>query len=424
MLRIILILFLSGLIASCQNQRPENTRVQIKEINGQARFTIDGQVHEIKGLAGHTHLREAHDIGANTIRTYDTTGLQAILDSAHHYKLKVVAGIWLPKSHVPWLYKNEVQRIKLSKELAALGRKYRDHPALLSWCLGNELIFYDLMDFDFSRTYNRLLDSLRSGDPEHPIGTAFANYGHKAILNFALKIRSVDYLIINTFGRLPKLSEDMNDLDFLWSKPFLIGEFGENGPWETEWTKWGAPLEPSSSQKAEITGRRFKELPREHPNFLGALFFNWGWRHEQTHTWFNVFSKDGERSALYYALAMQYGDSPVPEIPKIKSLKIDHSTKANNFWFESNQWHEAQLEIPESLNKDSLEIRWSIRTEDWFFLKADSPPPLPDLIECAKDRQKIRFKTPSKAGPFRLYVSIHNRSRHFAAANLPFYVVQ
>lgn len=141
MLRIILILFLSGLIASCQNQRPENTRVQIKEINGQARFTIDGQVHEIKGLAGHTHLREAHDIGANTIRTYDTTGLQAILDSAHHYKLKVVAGIWLPKSHVPWLYKNEVQRIKLSKELAALGRKYRDHPALLSWCLGNELIF-------------------------------------------------------------------------------------------------------------------------------------------------------------------------------------------------------------------------------------------------------------------------------------------
>ncbi|WP_421751522.1 hypothetical protein [Croceimicrobium sp.] len=424
MLRFTLILFLSILLVSCQYQRPENARVQIQKINGQARFTIDGQVHEIKGLAGHTHLQEAHRIGANTIRTYDTTGLEAILDSAHHHGLKVVAGIWLPKSHVPWLYHSEEHSNKLGKELVALGRKYRDHPALLSWCLGNELIFYDLSDFSFSRTYNRLLDSLRSGDPEHPIGTAFANYGHKAILNFALKIRSIDYLIINTFGRLPKLSDDMDDLDWLWSKPFLIGEFGENGPWETEWTKWGAPLEPSSSQKAEITHRRFKELPGDHPQFLGALFFNWGWRHEQTHTWFNVFSKKGERSALYYELALQYGNSSIPTIPKIESLKIDGTKKANDLWFESNEWHTAQIELPENLSADSLKIEWSVRTEDWFFLKADSPPPLPDLIEYSEDRKSIKFRCPPKAGPFRLFVSIHDQKGHFASANLPFYVVR
>lgn len=418
-----LVIFLFALLSGCQQEESLTGRVQIAEVEGKQRFTIEGEVFHIKGLAGSSHIKEAAAIGANTIRTYDTTGLSSILDSAQAYGLMVVAGIWLPKSHQSWLYKNDQALNKLSGELAALGRRYSDHPALLSWCLGNELIYYDPFNLSFSRAYNRLIDSLKTGDPEHPIGSAFANFGQRAIANFALKIRGLDFLIINTFGRLPKLNEDMKKLDFLNSKPFLIGEFGENGPWEATATQWGAPLEPKSSAKAALLKRRFQELPHEHPNFLGALAFNWGWRQEQTHTWFNVFSKEGEKNALYYALAQQYGQTLKAEIPAIESLLIDQSDEVNTFWFESGEEHLAELQIA-TWPKEPLEISWSIRTEDWYFIKANTPPPLPGLIEPTEEPGRITFRCPPKPGPYRLFVKVSDQNGNFATANLPFYVVQ
>lgn len=419
-----LLLSISISLSSCGRESNPDASVKIEEIDGHWQFTIDGEVHEIKGVSGHAYLKEAASIGINTIRTYDTTHLQALLDTAALYNIKVVAGIWLPKSHEKWLYGNEEYTDKLSSELAALGRKYQNHPALLSWCLGNELVYYKLFDFKFPGTYNRLLDSLRAGDPNHPIGTALANFGQKAALNFALKIQGLDYYLINTFGRLRELEKDMNSLFFLSDKPFLIGEFGENGPWEAEWTKWSAPVEPSSRRKAELLARRFTELPSENPHYLGALVFNWGWRQEQTHTWFNVFSEKGERNALYHFLAQQYGGQKANgQIPGIDTLLIDGIGTYNDFWFDGGQSHTATLRLSEA-SPEGLQIEWSLRTEDWFFLKGDTPPPLPGYIQKSKDPELIVFSTPTKPGPYRLFVKVSDSVGNFATANMPFYVVQ
>lgn len=423
MQKAIVLFFITLCLCACQESAPLNGRVKIETIDGQARITVAGEVYSIKGLSGSSYLKEAAQIGANTIRTYDTTNLQSVLDSAHKYGLMVVAGIWLPKSNQKWLYENDEQTEKLSSELAAIGRKYSQHPALLSWCLGNELVFYNLYDLSFSRTYNILLDSLRLNDPNHPVGTAFANFGQKAAVNFALKIKNLDYLLINTFGRLRELTDDMSSLKSLYSKPFLIGEFGENGPWETIWTTWGAPIEPKSSEKVEVLKKRFSELPKEHPQYLGALVFNWGWRQEQTHTWFNVFSEKGEKNALYYYLAEKYGHPQKGGAPLIGNLRIDGENEANQFWFETNDFHQASLEI-DSIKLRKLNIKWSLRSEDWYFIKADTPPALPGLIQVSEDPRKISFKCPSKPGPYRLFVKVTDSLGNFASANLPFYVVQ
>lgn len=420
----LLLLCVSLSLYSCKREANPDATVKIEELDGQWRFTVNGEVHEIKGVSGQAYLKEAAAIGINTIRTYDTTNLQAVLDSAAYYNIKVVAGIWLPKSPEKWLYGNEEHTSKLSSVLAFLGRKYKDHPALLSWCLGNELIFYNLYDFKFPATYNRLIDSLRSGDPNHPIGTALANFGQKAALNFALKIRPLDYYLINTFGRLREIENDMNSLFFLPDKPFLIGEFGENGPWETEWTKWSAPVEPNSNRKAELLARRFEELPTDNPHYLGAMVFNWGWRQEQTHTWFNVFSEQGERNALYHFLAEKYGgQKEATGLPEIDTLLIDGIGTFNDFWFDGNQSHTAALRLRDAA-PEGLQIEWSLRTEDWFFLKGDTPPALPGYIQKSKDTELIVFTTPDKPGPYRLFVKVSDSLGNFATANMPFYVVQ
>lgn len=420
----LLLLCVSLSLYSCGREANPDATVKIEELDGQWRFTINGEIHEIKGVSGQAYLKEAAAIGINTIRTYDTTNLQAVLDSAAYYNIKVVAGIWLPKSPEKWLYGNEEYTSKLSSELAFLGRKYKDHPALLSWCLGNELIYYNLYDFKFPATYNRLVDSLRSNDPNHPIGTALANFGQKAALNFALKIRPLDYYLINTFGRLREIENDMNSLFFLPDKPFLIGEFGENGPWEAEWTKWSAPVEPNSNRKAELLARRFEELPTDNPHYLGAMVFNWGWRQEQTHTWFNVFSEQGERNALYHFLAEKYGaQKKAVGLPEIDTLLIDGIGTFNDFWFDGNQSHTAALRL-RGAAPEGLQIKWSLRTEDWFFLKGDTPPPLPGYIQKSKNPELIVFTTPDKPGPYRLFVKVSDSLGNFATANMPFYVVQ
>jgi hypothetical protein len=412
------------LLLACQNERLDSSaHVYIAKHEGQSRFWVNNKPFQIKGLSGSSHLADAAAIGANTIRTYDTTGLAAILDSAQKHGLMVVAGIWLPKSQVPWLYQYEEQYLKLGKELAALGRKHRDHPALLSWCLGNELVYYDFLDWKFARAYNLLLDSLQSGDPNHPIGTAFANYGKRSILNFSLKIRDLDYMLINTFGRLPMLEEDRSSLNWFWPRPYLIGEFGENGPWETEWTSWGVPIEPKSSQKAKVLSKRFAALPDSSPDYLGALVFNWGWRQEQTHTWFNTFSEKGERNAMYYFLQKQYSGNQSHPYPVIDTLLLDGSHQLETFFFETGEEHQAQLKFHPASDRDSLHINWSIRAEDWYFLKADTPPALPDLIIEESD-SLLRFKCPPKPGPYRLFVKITDGKGNFASANIPFYVVQ
>lgn len=417
------IILLLVLIA-CKEEMPQTSEgVYIAKADGQARFHVNGKPYQIKGLSGSAYLSKAAAIGANTIRTYDTIGLGAVLDSAHKNGLMVVAGIWLPKSQVPWLYHYEEQYLKLGSELAKLGRKYREHPALLSWCLGNELVYYDLFDWKFARAYNVLLDSLRQGDPQHPIGTAFANYGKRSILNYSLKIRDLDYMLINTFGRLRKLDEDRKALNWFWPKPFLIGEFGESGPWETEWTSWGVPIEPKSSAKAKILAERFALLPEDNPDYLGALIFYWGWRQEQTHTWFNTFSEKGERNAMYYFLQKQYSGKEEGGFPIIDTLLLNGSQDFKQFYFQTGEEQFAQARFHSGFEGDSLEVSWSIRAEDWYFLKADTPPPLPDLI-IDNQVQSIRFICPPKPGPYRLFLKISDQRGNFATANLPFYVVQ
>ena len=167
--------------------------------------------------------------------------------------------------------------------------------------------------------------------------------------------------------------------------------------------------------------KRFSELPVDHPNYLGAMVFNWGWRQEQTQTWFNVFSAKGEKNALYYYLSEKYGKPIEQEIPKVDTLLLDGKANANEFLFESDEQHRAEVKLAKMDSK--FKVEWSIRTEDWYFIKADTPPALEGLVKDP-NLSSIKFNCPPKPGPYRLFVKVSDSLGNFASANLPFYVVQ
>lgn len=421
-----LVLLSSFLWTACSPSEQAKGTVYIEKTGDKFQLIRNGEPFIIKGVSGELRLKELVDIGGNCIRTYDTINLGAILDEAQSLNIAVVAGIWLPKSNSKWFYSNDSLVAEAALKLKAFAKKYSAHPALLSWCLGNELIYYDIKDWRFARGYNQILDSLKSGDPNHPVGTALANYGDKAILNFGLKIRDIDLVYVNTFGRLNQLEADRERWTWLFNKPFVIGEFGENGPWESNGTVWGAPGEINSSQKAERLAAIYDSiLPKNNPAFLGSLAFYWGWRQEQTHTWFNVFSQEGEKNEMYFKLAENFGkELKSNRPPKVGLLSIDSIFNANELLLEPSTAHFAKV-FASDPEKDSLSYHWTIRTEDWFFVKGDHPPAaLKNTVFSPLTKEgQIRFNSPSKPGPYRLFVKITDGHGNFGSVNLPFYVV-
>tara|TARA_R110002050_G_scaffold6740_4_gene27208 strand:- start:4880 stop:6181 length:1302 start_codon:yes stop_codon:yes gene_type:complete len=427
LIRNLFLALLSSLLwTGCSSSDQPKGSVYIEKTGGKFQLIRHGEPFIIKGVSGEVRLKELAEIGGNCIRTYDTTNLAAILDEAQSLNIAVIAGIWLPKSNSKWFYPNDSLVAEASIKLKALAKKHSDHPALLSWCLGNELIYYDIKDWRFAKSYNQILDSLKSGDPNHPVGTALANYGDKAILNFGLKIRDIDLLYINTFGRLNQLEPDREKWTWLLNKPFVVGEFGENGPWESDGTVWGAPGEINSSQKAERLAAIYDNiLPKDNPAFLGSLAFFWGWRQEQTHTWFNVFSQEGEKNEMYFKLAKRFGkELKTNQPPKVGLLSIDSIFDANELLLNPSSTHFAEL-IASDPEKDSLNYHWTIRTEDWFFVKGEEPPAALEntVLSPHTTEGKTQFKSPSKPGPYRLFVKITDGHGNFGSVNLPFYVV-
>lgn len=402
----------------------EQMAVHLKETDGQYQIIRNGEPFQIRGVCGQTKLGLLKSIGGNTIRTYDTTNLAAVLDSAYAHNLAVIAGIYLPVSTTSWLYGNDTIAEYYNTEIRKVVAKHKDHPALLMWCLGNELIYYDFWDMSFARTYNKFVETIYETDGQHPVTTAIANFSDRAIVNFRLKVPELDLFLFNTFGRLPKLEEDMKPYNMIWDGPFMVGEYGENGPWEAKTTEWGAPLEMNSDEKATRLVYDFKEnLPKQNPRFLGGLAFYWGQRQEVTHTWFNYFSEDERISAPVYALAALWGnplDGNKP--PAIKYFQINGSRAYNSFLFSPGSVHTASFSLHDHEN-DSLKFEWELLPEDWYFQKANKPLAVNGLITQAAAGE-ISFKVPEKAGPYRIYAKAYDNHGNFAVANLPFYVVR
>ncbi len=410
--------------SSCKEPPPGGSPkgTQLIYENGAYHLEVKEKPFRVRGVAGWQNLALLKRIGGNTIRTYDTTHLAAILDSAHRHGLKVIAGLELPKSKEDWFYGNDSLVQERQEEIARWGHRFKDHPALLLWCLGNELIYYDWLDWQFASAYNKLLLALHRADPHHPVGTAMANASDRALINLGLKVEGLDFIMFNTFGRLPRLSTDLLGTEWAYDGPFLIGEWGENGPWESAKTPWGAPYEAPSSQKAAQIKKRHAQLPRDNPRYLGNLAFFWGQRQERTHTWFNFFDQENRLSSTVPALARAWGKPyRANEPPQIQNLEASLSNGYHAFYKPgSPQWAHLKVKDPEG---DSLHFRWTIRPEDWFTIKGEAPAPTTLGIPLGPYHDSLHFQAPPKSGPYRLFVKVTDGQDNFATANFPFYVV-
>ncbi|MBB6004305.1 glycoside hydrolase family 2 TIM barrel-domain containing protein [Arcicella rosea] len=430
----ILVLFLLFSIVGCNEKKTNNwnRRVFIDYKNGKYTLKKDGKPFCIKGAAGYTNLRALKNAGGNTIRTWDTTNLATILNEAKVYNLAVIVGLYMPYNEQMDVFYNNPKQIEVQfKSYESLVHKYKNHPSLLFWCLGNELSFPHKPKYNsFYRTFNNLVDMIHRVDPDHLVTTTMENFQRKKIFNIKFRT-NIDFISFNIFGKLKELEKDLEDFEWFWDEPFLITEWGIDGPWTpTEHTVWGAYIENTSTKKAEQYLSIYKKyMPVKNPRFLGSMVFYWGQKQEYTPTWFSLFAENGAASEAVGT--MQYiwkSQKPTLKAPQIKFMLVDKKGAKDNILFTPNKLVSAEvlMNTQESEN-NGLSFFWEILPEDWYKENDTYGKKRPKGIKGLFVEQKttnVVFKTPLKEGPYRIYVTVYDQHGQFASCNTPFYVIE
>ncbi|SIO50046.1 glycoside hydrolase family 2 TIM barrel-domain containing protein [Chitinophaga niabensis] len=407
-----------------------NRKVFISHEGGKYVLYRNNRPYLIKGAAGFENLHRLQLSGGNTIRVWDTVNLKQVLDEAYANNIAVIAGLPMPVSGILSYYND---RSKVTAQLNAfrsIVKKYSTHPALLMWCLGNEVDFpYKPRFNNFYKAYRNLLKMIHEEDPDHPVTTALINFERRCIFNLCMKVPDLDLISLNTFGSLYSLQKDLNQFSWFWNGPFLITEWGVKGPWEADLTAWRAPIEYNSTVKAEQYLRLYEHsMPVKDPRFLGAFVFLWGHKQEVTHTWFNLFDVTGYTSETVNV--MQYlwtGKWPAHKAPQIKDMMLDGKQAKDNIILNSKTEHTAEVFL-QQIPDDTARIHWEILKEDWYARNWYEPntkkPSGHDSLLLTLKGYKVLFRTPEKEGPYRIFATFSDARGYFASANIPFYVVE
>lgn len=399
---------------------PEAT-VYIKNSEEGYQLIRNKQPFYIKGAAGNSHFEDLKTAGGNTIRVYDTINLKETLDKAHEVGLAAIVDIPLPKygdgSH---FYEKDLSPAR--KKISKLVRRFRDHPALLYWNLGNE-IYYPTFhkNIRFFKSYNSLVKLVKEADPNHPVSTAVIGGNRRRLASILLRSPDLDLISINSFGSLTNLEDRMKPFLFIWDGPYVITEWGVNGPWEEAATSWGAPIQNTSSKTAEILEERYNSDVMRENNCLGSIVFFWGNKQERTNTWFSIFSEDGHKSESFHKLKELWTRNSITyDGPEINYALLNGNGGPSNIILSSGNQAEAEVFLKRE-KKGIIQYKWEIRPEAWYKIE-EQQPVVKDLI-TENHKDKISFKAPLKEGPYRLFVYATDKENNFSTTNIPFYVL-
>lgn len=388
----------------------------------------DGAPYTIRGAGGHRYLDRFQAAGGNTLRTWGVDQLEReiegvpFLDYAHRRGLAVVAGIWVQHERHGFDYGDSARVEEQRRIVREAVEKYRDHPAILLWGLGNE-VEAGRRDDDGAavwREWNVLAGIVKEADPGRPVMAALAGLTPGKIAQVQRHCANFDILGVNAYASAIRTGEILNQAGF--DRPFVLSEFGPRGHWEVPQTKWGAPLEPTSEEK----GRHYLETYRRvmtdaGDRCLGAFVFLWGHKQEVTRTWYGMFLDTGEKLAAVDLMTLAWqGRYPAERCPEIGSVDFPGAGKvveAGVVWTVS-----ALARDPQDL---ALDYTWEILSEQMepsVGGDAERPPPAhPDAI-VEREGARAVIRAPSEPGAYRLFLTIRNSGNSAATANFPFKV--
>ena len=353
--------------------------------------------------------------GAKVVRVYRQSDAW-VLDEAQRLGLKVVMGLWLEHPRHGFDYADA--RAVRAQEDAVLDfvARYRHHPALLAWGVGNEIETGVADPLPLWRAVDRLAARIRALDPEHPTMMVVADTGMDAFRTLAGCCPNVELLGINVYaGAVFDLPQRLRAAGI--AKPVVVAELGPLGQWQAGRKPWGAPVELTSTEKARFFTEALAFLDQQ-AQIRGVFPFLWGAKQEQTATWHGLLLTDGSPTAMSDALAAAWGRPQPRPAPRIRGIGIGADEFA------------AGAEISAGIDAvahdgSALAAEWAVHAEATDLRKggdAETPPTRIDVRVLHADAASVSFVAPAQPGAYRLFITVRDREGKAGTANLPFRV--
>ena len=386
----------------------------------------DGEPYFIRGVGGTHSLEVAAAAGANSIRTWDAENVRGdddvdvLLDEAHALGLTVSVGIWLDHERHGFDYDDPEQVAAQFERARRIVERYKDHPALLMWGIGNEMEgFDDGDDPAIWKAVNDIAAMVKELDPHHPTMSTTAFVHGERVEFVHRRSPAIDIHGVNAYGGAVVVPQWLRERGA--TKPFVFTEFGPVGPWEMPKTEWGAPYEQTSAEKAAFYRRAHEEGIAAAPGLaLGSYAFLWGHKMEATATWFGMFLEDGARTAAVDTMTEIWSGSPPDDLsPAVGSLALDGSTQVDPG---DEIRVRADVSDPEG---GELRVQWALRPESGEYLTGgDFRPSIPDIDGAILegDTESAKVRMPDEPGPYRLFLYAYDEAGNAGTANLPLLV--
>jgi hypothetical protein len=332
----------------------------------------------------------------------------------------VTVGIWLGHERHGFNYSDAEQVSAQYDRAREAIRKYKDHPAVLMWGIGNEMEGYGRGDnAAIWSAINDIATMAHQLDANHPTMTVIAEIGGDRVKNIHRLCRAIDVVGINSYGGAASVPARYRKAG--GSKPFVLTEFGPPGAWETEKNAWGAAPEPTSTAKAASYRRAWLEgVVGSGGLALGGYAFIWGHKQEVTATWFGMLLPDGSRLGAVDAMTELWtGRPPADRCPAIASLTIEGADRV-----EPGATVRARLRAgdPEG---DPLRVQWVLQQETRAASVGGdaeaAPPTFPAAIAESRGDGAV-VTMPSGGGGYRLFAYVRDGRGGAAVANVPLFV--
>lgn len=410
---------------------PENEskviKTEVKRSNGKWALYRDGKPYFIKGAGGggeYVMWDNLKKYGGNSMRIYGINdNTSAALNMAEANELSVMIGISLPGEN-GFDYKDPV---KCKTQLENIRRnilKYKDHPAVLAWAIGNEIIGVNSSPEIFG-FMNDVSEMIHQVDTNHPTLIVTAGITTDLANKIADYIPDLDFVGVNWYAAIHLIYPNISQSRL--NKPYVITEWGINGPWEVGKTPWGTSVEPSSRVKAEQFRNRYANHIVSHDDLcLGSYGFLWGQKPEGSPTWFGLFF-NGEALEMVDELTKAWtGEYPDNRAPSILNSTLNGFAAKGNVIIKNKETNKYTHEIYDFEN-DELTVEYLIRpdntTEGLIDDGKHSLPYLPNIIsDETLTSCKLSFNENHNGKSFRLFVFLRDSKNRIATENRPFKV--
>ena len=402
-------------------------RVEIEKTATGYRLLRGGEPYRVHGAGmGIDDIERFAARGGNSVRTWSTGSdyqeSRALLDKAHENGVSVALGLAMKPERHGFDYDDPDA---VAAQLAGLREevlKFRDHPAVIAWVIGNELN----EGYSNPRVYdavNQVAEMIRELDPYHLTTTTTAGFKPDVNAEILARAPALDFISFQMYGSLFGLAGQLEETGF--DKPFMVTEWGTIGYWEMQTTDWGTPVELTSSEKADKILEAYETVlvPLEE-QLLGSYIFLWGQKQERTPTWFGLLTEDGK--ATETVDAMQYawtGEWPANRTPRVAAMLLDGKGARESVIVQAGEAYEAAIDAVDP-DGDALRYRWELKPESAATSAGGDFEADIDNIEgfLADTAAAKTVLTAPPPGKYRLFAYADDGHDNVAHANIPFLV--